>query len=150
MGSRVPEVIEALVALGQADSLLKGVVVADGPQVTDSAAMEWLVVGFDGDPSGDFEAAESIGGWTGLGTRRDETFQITVAAIVNRGDTDIVAARRRAYEIAERVVAWLSASPNLGLLAVEAAIGTTRLVQDQTEQGAHARLLLTVAGSAFT
>ncbi|WP_225080446.1 hypothetical protein [Streptomyces sp. CoT10] len=150
MGSRVPEVIEALVALGEADPELAGVVVADGPQVTDSAALEWLVIGFDGDPSGDFEAAESVGGWTGLGTRRDEEFQITVAAIVNRGDTDIVAARRRAYEIAARVAAWLSARPNLGLLSVEAAIGTTRLVQDQTEQGAHARLLLTVAGHAFT
>ncbi len=150
MGSRVPEVIEALVALGEVDSLLKGVEVADGPQVTDTAAPDWLVVGFDGDPSGDFEAAQSVGGWSDLRSGREEEFQITVAAIANRGDADIVAARRRAYEIAARVEAWLRADPSIGLRSLEAAIGATRLVQDQTEEGAHARLLLTVVGRAFT
>ncbi|WP_281155165.1 hypothetical protein [Streptomyces sp. HYC2] len=142
--------IEALVALGEVDSLLKGVEVADGPQVTDTAAPDWLVVGFDGDPSGDFEAAQSVGGWSDLRSGREEEFQITVAAIANRGDADIVAARRRAYEIAARVEAWLRADPSIGLRSLEAAIGATRLVQDQTEEGAHARLLLTVVGRAFT
>ncbi|REE62125.1 hypothetical protein BX257_4738 [Streptomyces sp. 3212.3] len=150
MGSRVPEVIEALVALGKADPELEGVVVADGPEVTDTSAPEWLVVGFDGDPNGDFEAAQTVGGWSDLGTGREEEFQITVAAIAHRGDTDAVAARQRAYEIAARVEVWLRTQPNLGLASLEAAIGGTRLVQDQTEDGASARLLLSVAGRAFT
>lgn len=150
MGSRVPEVLERLVALGKADSELSGVEVADGPQVTESAASDWLVIGFDGDPSGDFEAAQSVGGWSDLRTGREEQFQITVAAIANRGDTDIVAARRRAYEIGTRVEAWLQADPSIGLPSLEAAIEATRLTQNQTDQGAQAVLLLTVAGRAFT
>lgn len=149
MDSRVPEVIAALVALGRADSELAGVEVCDGPQVSDTEALDWLIVGFDGDPSGDFEAAQSVGDFAGLGTAIEEQFQITVAAIANRGDTDIVAARARVYEIGGRVVAWLRARPSLELSSLEAAVGATRLVQDQTEDGAQARLLLTVAGRAF-
>lgn len=97
MDSRIPDVIEALVGLGKTDPDLKGVSVADGPQVSDTAAADWLIVGFDGDPSGDFEAAQSVAEFAGLGTRREEQFQVTVAAIANRGDTNIVAARKRVY-----------------------------------------------------
>ncbi|MEU5111711.1 hypothetical protein AB0G64_09445 [Streptomyces longwoodensis] len=149
MNSRLPEVIKALVALGKTDTELGDVEVVDGPQVSESDADDWLIVGFDGDPSGDFEAGQSLGDWSGLGTSREEQFQLTVAAIANRGDTDIVTARRRAYEIGGRVVAWLREQPNLGLHSLEAAIGSTRLVQDQTEDGAQARLLLTVVGRGF-
>lgn len=149
MDSRIPDVIAALVGLGKTDPELEGVAVADGPEVSDTAAMDWLVVGFDGDPTGDFEAAQSIAEFSGLGTRREEQFQVTVAAICNRGDVDIVAARRRAYEIGSRVVAWLQASPSLGLPELEAGVAATRLVQDQTDQGASARLLLTVAGRGW-
>lgn len=149
MNSRIPDVIGALVELGKVDPELDDVAVTDGPQVTDSAAADWLIVGFDGDPSGDFEAAQSVAEYAGLGPRLEEQFQITVAAVANRGDTDIVAARKRAYEIGGRVVAWLQANPSLGLPEVEAGVGATRLVQDQTEQGASARLLLTVVGRGW-
>lgn len=156
MGSRVPEVIEALVALGKTEPAYEpaedgtgAVMVADGPEVTDDAAPDWLVVGFDGDPNGDFEAATSVGGWSDLGTGREEEFQITVAAIASRGDKDIVAARKRAYEIAAPVEAWLRTNPSIGLRSVEAAIAGTRLTQDQTDQGAQVVLLLSVAGRAF-
>ncbi|MFF8980180.1 hypothetical protein ACF08A_25630 [Streptomyces cellulosae] len=145
----MPDVIRALVELGKVDPDLEGVAVSDGPEVTDSAAADWLCVGFDGDPSGDFEAAQSAAEFAGLGTRREEQFSITVAAVANRGDHNIVAARDRAYEIGGRVVAWLQASPSLGLPELEAGVGATRLVQDQTEQGASARLLLTVAGRGW-
>lgn len=149
MISLVPKVIGRLVELGNADELLKDVAVADGPEVTESAAADWLIVGFDGDPSGDFEAAESIAEYVGLSTRREEQFQITLAAVANRGDTDIVAARARAYEIGGRVIAWFEASPSLGLPELEAGVAGLRLVQDQTEQGASARLLITVAGRGW-
>jgi hypothetical protein len=149
MNSRIPDVIEALVALGKADPELEGVGVADGPQVSDTAHPDWLIVGFDGDPSGDFEAAQSVAEFSGLGGRREEEFTVTVAAVANRGDTDIVTARARAYEIAGRVVAWLQASPQLGLSEIEMGIGATRLVQGQTDQGAQAVLLLSVVGRGF-
>ncbi|MGW0821833.1 hypothetical protein [Streptomyces sp. NPDC002845] len=150
MGSRVPEVIDALVALGQADGDLDGVAVSDGPEVTEDSAQDWLIIGFDGDPAGDFQAAQTVGGWAGLGTRREEQFQITVAAIASRGDTDVRAARARAYEIGRVVETWLRTAPNLGLPELEAAIEASQLTQEQTDQGVQAVLLLTVAGHAFT
>jgi len=150
MGSCVPEVIGALVALGRVDDALDGVVISDGPEVTDTAAREWLVVGFDGDPEGDFQAAQTVGGWSDLRTGREETFQVTVAAIASRGDTDVPAARRRAYEIGAVVEGWLRADPSIGLPSLEAGVEGTRLTQDQTDQGVQVVLLLTVAGRAFT
>ncbi|MFF9215627.1 hypothetical protein [Streptomyces viridosporus] len=142
--------INALVQLGKADSGLTDVAVADGPEVTESTAPDWLVIGFDGDPSGESESAQSTSEPSGLGTRREEQFAVTVAAIANRGDTDIAAARARASEIGARVEAWLQADPSIGLRELEAAVQTTRWLPDQTEQGASAVLLLTVAGRAFT
>lgn len=149
MASRVPELIDALVAEAKADTELEGVRIADGAQVTEDPVADWLVVGWDADPDGDFEAAQTVGGWSDLGTGREEAFQLTVAAIANRGDTDVQAARKRAYEIGARVEAWLQASPSLGLESLEAAIDGTRLQQGPTNQGVSARLLLTVAGRAF-
>lgn len=149
MGSRVPEVIDALVALGKTDPGLDGVQVSDGPEVTESGALDWLIVGFDGDPNGDFQAATSVGGWSDLRTGREEQFQITVAAIAQRGDTDVRAARQRAYQIGGCVEAWLRADPGIGLPSLEAAVEATQLTQDQ-DKGVQAVLLLTVAGRAFT
>ncbi|WP_255951546.1 hypothetical protein [Streptomyces odontomachi] len=146
----MPEVIDALVALGQQDVELVDVVVTDGPEIGETGAQDWLLVGFDGDPAGDFLAAQSAGGWSDLSTGREEQFQVTIAAIASRGDGDVRTARVRAYEIGARVENWLRADPSIGLRSLEAAIETTALVQDQTNQGVQARLLLTVAGRAFT
>lgn len=150
MGSRVPAVIDRLVALGETDAGLKGVRTTDGPEMTEDADLEWFIVGFDGDPNGDFQTANTLGGWAGLGARREEQFQITVAVVVYNGDTEVRAARERAYEIAERVEAWFVADPSIGLPELEAAIEASQLTQDQTPKGAQAVLLLTVAGRAFT
>ncbi|MFF5795801.1 hypothetical protein [Streptomyces albogriseolus] len=150
MGSRVPEVIDRLVELGKADGALTDVRVADGPEVTEDSSEDWLIVGFDGDPAGDMQAAQTVGGWAGLGRRREEQWQITVAAIASRGDTDVRAARMRAYEIGARLEAWLLADPTLGLRELEAAIEASQLTQDQNDDGVQALLLLTVAGRGFT
>ncbi|WP_432124060.1 hypothetical protein [Streptomyces sp. C10-9-1] len=150
MGSRVPEVIDALVQRGQLDPELSGVRVVDGPEVADTQAQDWLIAGFDGDPGGDFQAAQTLGGWAGLGTGREEQLQVTVAAISSRGDTDVRAARMRAYEIGGRVEAWLREDPSLGLRSLEAAIEASQLTQEQDDEGVTAVLLLTVAGRAFT
>src|SRR5690606_302140 len=149
MGSRVPEVIDALVALGKTDPGLDGVQVSDGPEVTESGALDWLIVGFDGDPNGDFQAATSVGGWSDLRTGREEQLQIPVAAIGQRGDTDVRAAGQRACQIGGWVEAWLRADPSIGLPSLEAAVEATQLTQDQ-DKGVQAVLLLTVAGRAFT
>lgn len=150
MGSRIPEVIARLVALGKADIGLDGVQVSDGPEVTETSAPDWLLFGFDGDQTGDFEAAQSVSDWADLGGGREEEFQVTVAALAKRGDTDIVSARARVYEIGDRVEAWIHADPTLGLVSLQVAVAGTRLVQDQDGNGATAVLLMTVAGRGFT
>jgi hypothetical protein len=150
MGSRIPEVLDALVALGTADADLADVAVSDGPEVTELSSPDWLIIGWDGDPGGSFQAAQAVGGWTSLATGREEQWQVTVAAIATRGDTDVRAARLRVYEIGARVEAWLLADPSIGLASLEAAIEASQLTQDQTTQGVQVRLLLTVAGRAFT
>ncbi|MFE5258238.1 hypothetical protein [Streptomyces coelicoflavus] len=117
--------------------------------MTEDADMEWLIVGFDGDPNGDFQTASALGGWAGLGSRREEEFQITVAVIVFNGDTDVRAARARACEIAACVETWFMADPSVGLPELEAAISAIQLTQDQTQKGAQATLLMTVSGRGF-
>ncbi|MFF1686078.1 hypothetical protein [Streptomyces sp. NPDC058254] len=150
MASRLPELIDALVARLQGQPGLDGVEVVDGPQVTDSTAPDWLVVGFDGDPLGGFEAGQTVGGWATLGTDREEQLQLVVAVITARGDTDVSAARRRVYEIAAPVEALLGADPSVGLASAEVAIGASALVQEQTDRGVQVRLLLQLTGRAFT
>lgn len=151
MGSRVPELIDALMARLPEDPALTGVAVVDGPEVTESQAPDWLIIGWSGDPDGDFQAAQTIGGWASLvASDREEQLQLTVAVIASRGDTNVRAARARAYEIGGRLEALLAADPAVGLRSLEVAVEATQLVQDQTDQGVQARLLLTVAGRAFT
>ncbi|MEU0041318.1 hypothetical protein ABZ063_47185, partial [Streptomyces sp. NPDC006333] len=65
--SRVPALIDALVSALQAAPDLSTVRVVDGPLVTDSAAREWVFVGYDGDDEGDFITAATIQEWAGLG-----------------------------------------------------------------------------------
>lgn len=150
MSSRVPEVLDALVSRATAPGVLDGVQVTDGPEVTDSQAQDWLLVGFDGAPDGGYEAAQTVGGWSDLATGREEQFTVTVAVLVLRAANQIKDARQRAYEIAAVVEQWLRADPSLGLASLEMAIEQTALVQEQVNSGVRARLLLTVAGRAFT
>lgn len=148
--SRIPDLIDALVGALRADAALADVTVTDGPEVTDTAAADWLVVGFDGNPDGTFEAATAVGGWASLYTDREEQIQLTVTAVAVRGDTDVRAARQRVYEIARPLEQLLALDPAVGLPSVEMAIESSQLVQEQTAQGVRARLLLMVAGRAFT
>lgn len=150
MASRLPDLIDALVAQLQAQPALDGVEVVDGPLVTDSPSPDWVVVGFDGDDGGTFEAGQTVGGWSGVGTRREEELQLVVAVIAARGDTDVQAARRRVYEIASPIEALLAATPSLGLAEAECAIGASALVQEQTNRGVQVRLMLQLVGRAFT
>ncbi|WP_326700204.1 hypothetical protein OG909_24720 [Streptomyces sp. NBC_01754] len=150
MASRIPELIDALMAQLTADPGLSGVVVVDGPEMSEAKSPDWLVVGFNGDPDGDFQAAQALGGWASLATGREEQIELTVAAIATRGETEVRAARQRVYEIGARLEALLAADPSVGLRSLEVAIEASQLVQVQTDQGVQARLLLTVAGRAFT
>lgn len=150
MASRIPELIDALVAQLAVDPELAGVAVVDGPEVSEVVTPDWLIVGWSGDVDDGVQAAQTVGGWASLATGREEQIDLTVAAIATRGDTEVRAARQRVYEIGARLEALLFADPSVGLASLEVAIEASQLLQVQTDQGVQARLLLTVAGRAFT
>lgn len=150
MASRIPELIDALVSQLAVDPELSGVAVVDGPEVSEVVTPDWLIVGWSGDVDDGGQAAQTVGGWASLATGREEQIDLTVAAIATRGDTEVRAARQRVYEIGARLEALLFADPSVGLRSLEVAIEASQLLQNQTDQGVQARLLLTVAGRAFT
>jgi hypothetical protein len=139
--SKLPTLIDNLVTLFGS---INGAEVVDGPQVTDSDAADWILVGFDGDASGDYRTASTQQQWVGLSTRRAEQIDLTVALVATRGDTDVRAARQRVYEMNDEVEALLQANPSAGMAAAQVAILTTSFHQEQTANGIQARLLLSI------
>lgn len=150
MASRVPELIDALVSRWRAAEGLAGVEVTDGPQVTDSAALDWVLVGFDGDAGGDYIAASASQDWSGMSTRRGERIALTVGVVAARGDTDVKAARDRVYALARVLEDDLRANPAVGLVSAQVAVESSVLRQEQTQAGVQARLLLTLGCDGFS
>lgn len=140
----VPDLIDALVGRFSTDPGLTEVGVADGPELTEKDLDDWVLVGFNGDPSGDGQAASTEEDWAGLGTSREEIIQLMVALLARRGDTDVKAARARVYELRAIVDDVLRVDPTVGLPGLQCAIGGTALHQDQTDVGMQARLVLTL------
>ncbi|RPE44162.1 hypothetical protein EDD90_7392 [Streptomyces sp. Ag109_O5-1] len=144
--SRVPDLIDALVAALQASGGLTGVKVVDGPVVTDSAAEEWVFVGYDGDPEGDFTAATAQQEWAGLGAKKkNEDITVTCAVLVQRGSTDVRACRVRTYEVLAAVESVLRADPSLGFpTPTVCAVTEHAFHPEQTPDGIQGRLPFTV------
>ncbi|MCT9932449.1 hypothetical protein N5079_19800 [Planotetraspora sp. A-T 1434] len=144
--SRAPAVIDALVALLQAAPGLSGVTVFDGPTVTAASIRDLITVGWDGDDDND-EAVQSDQAWAGLGAKsKDETLLITCAAIAWRGETDVKPVRDRAYALVGEVETALRSDPSLGFPPpTTVAFATGNAYQRQTDGGAEARVVFTVA-----
>lgn len=144
--SQVPTLITNVLAALQASADLAGVQVIDGPVVEDSPATDWVFVGYDGDPGGDFEAANSAQNWVGIGAKRkDEDIAITCAVVASRGDTNVPAARSRAYVLMAAVENALRIDVSLGMpppTVVEVTAET--LYQEQTDSGIQARIPFSV------
>lgn len=147
--SRLPEIIDALVQRWTTDPDLAEARVLDGPQVTDSAAQDWVMVGYDGGDSGSFQAATVEQDWAGMTALREERIALTVAVVACRGDTDVKAARDRVYEMAAVLAASLRADPSAGLPQMQIAIGSNVLHQEQTPDGIQARLIITLTCNTF-
>ncbi|MFD6684176.1 hypothetical protein [Micromonospora parva] len=144
--SRVPDLIDALVGRLKAAEGLAGVGVTDGPEITQQDADDWVLVGYDGDPSGGLPAAATEEDWAGLGVSREESIQLPVSLLVRRGDADVKAARDRVYVLGDIVKGILRADPSIGLPGVQCAVGSTALFQTQfADQGIQTRLVLTLA-----
>ncbi|MGW5259693.1 hypothetical protein ACWEQG_01880 [Microbispora sp. NPDC004025] len=140
--SRVPAVIDALVALYKNAPGLAKVSVVDGPPVTNNPLHEAVFIGYDGDPDGEGQAAEDAQTWAGIGARsRDETIQITGAVVVWRGSTKVRPVRQRAYELFGVVEDVLRADPSIGLPPPTVAeIASGGLYQAQRQSGIEARV----------
>lgn len=147
--SRVPDLIDALTARLATEGDLSDVQVADGPELSGSDAAEWILVGYDGDPEGEFLAATTEEDWAALGTSRSERFEVPVTILVRRGDTNVRACRQRTYEIGAVVRQVLAADPSVGLPSMQAAIAGAALYQAQTTDGIQDRLVFTVGAQAF-
>jgi hypothetical protein len=147
--SRVPELIDALLAALRASAGLTGVQVVDGPLVTDSAASEWVFVGYDGDPEGEFSTASTSQQWAGLGAKaKNEDILLSCAVLVRRGSTDVRACRIRTFEIFAAVEAVVRADPALGLLPpTVCAISETSFHTEQTANGVQGRMPFTLSCS---
>lgn len=144
--SRVPDLIDALVTALQASPGLSDVQVVDGPLVTDSAAQEWVFVGYDGDEEGDFVTATAQQEWAGIGAKKkNEDITLTGAVLVQRGSTQVRPCRIRTYEVLAAVESVLRADPSLGFpTPTVCALTEHAFHQEQTADGIQGRIPFTV------
>ncbi|WP_406168885.1 hypothetical protein [Streptomyces sp. NBC_00996] len=147
--SRVPQLIDNFLAALNAAAGLAGVKVVDGPEVSDTAATEFVVVGFDGDSEGEYEAASTTQAWAGIGAKKkNEDIQITCAVLVRKGSPAVKGLRDRVFEIFAEVEAVVRADPALGLPPPSVcAVTDTSFRTPQTSNGLEGRLLFTLAAT---
>lgn len=147
--SRVPALIDNFLAALNAASGLAGVQIVDGPEISNSAATEWVIVGFDGDDEGEYEAASTTQTWAGLGAKaKNEAIDVTCAVVVRKGSTVVKPLRDRVFEIFAEVEAAVRADPALGLPPpTVCAVTDTSFRTPQTSTGLEGRLLFTLAAS---
>lgn len=147
--SRVPAVLDALVALWAGTPQLSGIV-QDGPIPVASASTEVLAVGAD---DGDDEGVSTQGlvAAEGMGSRPDrEQFTVTCLVAVMDGASDMKAARDRAFELVAAASEAVTQDRTLGGVVMRAHVRGLSLRQLQTDGGALARVLFGVACDAYT
>ncbi|MYR84085.1 hypothetical protein GTY41_03780 [Streptomyces sp. SID685] len=142
----MPALIDALVAALQASDGLSGVNVVDGPLVSNSAASEWVFVGYDGDPGGEFQATSTLQEWAGIGAKaKNEEITLTCCALVRSGSTSVKPVRDRAYQIFAAVEAAVRSNPALALPPpTVCSISEHTFFPEQTANGLQGRLPFTV------
>ncbi len=152
--SKVPAVIDYLVTTFQAANTLgtatPAVAVYDGPPVTQEPAELLLFVGID-DPDTDEAptSASSEQSWAALGAQaKTEQISIFCTAESWGGDTDVKAIRTAAYGIVAAVENLLRGDVMLGGLMQFAGVTGLTLRQNQTTQGAVARVTFQIEGQA--
>lgn len=147
--SRVPELIDAFMGALTASVGLDGVKVVDGPLVTDSAASDWVFVGYDGDPEGEFMTTQTSQQWAGIGAKaKNEDILLTGAVLVRRGTTDVKPLRDRLFAIFAEVEAVVRADPALGLATpTVCSISEHTFHTEQTTKGIQGRLPFTLSCS---
>jgi hypothetical protein len=151
--STVPGTINALVRIftlaSQPGAPLEGVVVRDGPAVESTAALEVLSVGWTG-VVGETDVDTQVLA-EGLGNVPDrEQATIRCAAAVLAGNTNVAAARARAYQIMNAAGAVIVADRTLQGAVMDSRVSGHSLSQDQTDRGLQAVVVFAVDCDAFT
>ena len=148
--SKVPPAMAALLAAFRAAPALAGTDVRDGPVVTGSAALETVLVGWNGSAADTLAADASVTPEV-LGDADDrELFTIRCAALVLNGQNDMAAARARAYALLAACGAVVRADRRLGGTVGDSHVGPHALRQDQRPDGAVATVAFGVACDTFT
>lgn len=146
MASKVDAVCLALTAMWQAAVALDPVNVVDGPQVNAISESEWLFVGYDADALDETtEGAVAEQSHEAFLKTKFEAGEVTCAAVVVRGDTDIAAARARAFAIVSAAEDSLRADLLLGGLVMQSWLSEQRYVPMQTDMGAKARVVFVIS-----
>lgn len=149
--SSVPAVITALVtAFKTFPSLgLAGVPVRDGPELSQVSGAEAVAVGYTGDQNEDVVTGTAAP--EGLGVLPDrERYAVTCAAEVVDPGSDLAAARVRAYALHAACGQALAVDHTLGHVVLRASLGIGSLQQQQTTNGAQARVVFPVNIDAYT
>jgi hypothetical protein len=149
--SSVPAAITALVAAFRTSTSLglAGVPVRDGPQLTDAAGLEAVAVGYAGDQNTDVVTGTASPEGMGVGPDR-ERYAVTCAAEVIDPGGDTAAARTRAYQLHAACGAAIAVDRTLGKAVLIASVGIGSLRQQQTQNGALARVTFPVNVEAYT
>jgi len=151
--SSVPAAIAGLVAAFRGSTALGlaavPVPVRDGPALTDAAGLEAVAVGYSGDQNTD--AAAGTANPEGMSGMQDrERYTVTCAAEVIDPGADIAAARTRVYQLHAACGAAIAADRTLGRAVLRAVPGPWTLRQQQTPNGALARIVFGVTVDAYT
>ena len=148
--SQVPDAITALLAAFNAAPALAAVEVRDGPVVAASAALEAVLVGWNGQTT-DTLAADAGVNPEVFGDADDrEQFTIRCAAMVLNGQNDLAAARTRAYALLAACGAAIRADRRLGGTVGDSHISAHSLRQTQTPDGTVATVTFGVACDTYT
>jgi len=146
MAAKTNGVILALTALWQP---IPGVQVVDGPQANSDASDDWLFVGFDGDlPDEGNEAAVVTQSLMAFLKTKQEDGEVTCAVVSRRGDTDVPAARARAYGLMSAAEDLLRADMLLGGLTMQSYVSAHQYIPVITQGGCKARVVFTVTYQA--
>ncbi|MFF3884029.1 hypothetical protein [Streptomyces sp. NPDC001914] len=146
--TRVPDAIDALVAVFTAALAGQDATVRDGASVSQARVTDLLSVGYTGTEENDVDAQAVGEGLAGSPDR--ETFTIRCAAACLRGGTDLPAARRRAYEIFGLAAAAVAADRTLNRTVMRAMVDSHSLTQDQSDKGAQAVVVFNVSCDSYT
>ncbi len=143
MATKTNAVCLALTAMWTA--ALTNVNVVDGPQVNSDPTADWLFVGFNGGSPDEFnEGATAQQSPMTFARGKQEDGQITCAVVSVSGDTDIPAARLRAYAFVAAAEDAVRNDMTLGGLVMHAFVSDHRYSPVQTDSGAKVRIVFTV------